>query len=136
MTLPLRRWSLCFLLSLAAALAFSSTELGLGEALAAAPGPSPAGIVLTQGVTYRARLRLSFFQCLASRARIEKKFGSGGFDQVRVFMSARDLPRDWPASYRRKSGSCERYAEGVWARPTMPRHRPSSIDAWWVAPAP
>jgi hypothetical protein len=124
------------LLSFAAVLAFSSTPGGVTYARAATPGPSPTAIVLTQGVTYRARLRLGFFECLASRDRIEKKLGSGGFSQVRVFMSKRDLPQDWPPGYRRKSGSCERYAEGVWARPTMPRKRPSSIDAWWVAPTP
>jgi hypothetical protein len=91
---------------------------------------------LTQGVTYRARLRLNFFQCLASRQRIERKLGGSGFASVQVFMSARDLPGDWPSRYRSRSGSCERYAEGIWARPTMPRSRPASIDAWWVAPRP
>jgi hypothetical protein len=90
-------------------------------------------IVLTNGVTYRARLRLSFFQCLASEDRIARKFGDGGFAGVRVFMSSRELPPDWPEQFRSKAGSCERFAEGVWAKPTMPRRRPSSIDAWWVA---
>jgi hypothetical protein len=90
-------------------------------------------IVLTQGATYRARLKLGFFQCLASRDRIERKLEGGGFAGVRVFTSARDLPADWPARFRSRTGSCERYAEGVWARPTTPRRRPSSIESWWVA---
>jgi thiol-disulfide isomerase/thioredoxin len=107
-----------------------------GAAHAGDAGEDPAAdIVLTNGVTYRARLRLNFFQCLASEDRIARKFGDGGFVGVHVFMSARDLPADWPEQFRSKAGSCERYAEGVWARPTMPRRRPSSIDAWWVAAA-
>jgi hypothetical protein len=105
----------------------------------AAPGPASAApaasqpIVLTQGATYRARLKLGFFQCLASRDRIERKLEGGGFADVRVFTAARDLPADWPARFRSRAGSCERYAEGVWARPTTPRHRPTSIESWWVA---
>lgn len=107
------------------------------EPALAAPAASP--IVLTQGATYRARLKLSFFQCLASRDRIERKLEGGGFAGVRVFTSARDLPEDWPSRFRSGAGSCERYAEGVWARPTTPRRRPSSIESWWIAtraPAP
>jgi hypothetical protein len=100
---------------------------------ASAAPAAPAPIVLTQGATYRARLKLSFFQCLASRDRIERKLEGGGFAGVRVFTSARDLPADWPARFRSRAGSCERYAEGVWARPTTPRRRPSSIESWWVA---
>lgn len=101
-------------------------------AQAAAPD---ASIVLTQGTTYRARLRLSFFQCLASRDRVRRKLQGSGFSDVRVFTSTRELPADWPAQFREGAGSCERYAEGVWSRPTMPRKRPSSIEAWWVARA-
>ena len=95
-----------------------------------------ATILLTRGTTYRARLSLSFFQCFASKDRIGRKLGGSGFENVRVFMSARELPADWPAQFRARAGACERYAEGVWARPTMPRHRPSSIDTWWIAQAP
>lgn len=102
-------------------------------AQAAAPGTS---IVLTQGTTYRARLRLSFFQCLASKDRIRGKLQGSGFSDVRVFTSKGQLPADWPPQFRGRAGSCERYAEGIWSRPTMPRARPSSIEAWWVAPAP
>jgi hypothetical protein len=101
------------------------------SASAGSAGSQP--IVLTQGETYRARLKLGFFQCLASRDRIERKLEGGGFAGVRVFTSARDLPADWPARFRSRAGSCERYAEGVWARPTTPRRRPSSIESWWVA---
>lgn len=93
--------------------------------------------MLIEGATYRARLKLSFFQCLASRDRIGKKLGRSGFGDVRVFMSARELPRDWPQPFRARAGGCERYAEGTWSRPTTPRRRPSSIESWWVArPAP
>ena len=102
-----------------------------------APAQAAAGsIVLTQGTTYRARLRLSFFQCLASRDRIQRKLQGSGFSGVRVFTSSRELPADWPPQFRARAGSCERFAEGIWARPTMPRDRPSSIEAWWVAPSP
>jgi hypothetical protein len=94
-------------------------------------------IVLIEGATYRARLKLGFLQCLASRDRIGRKLGKSGFSGVRVFMSARELPPDWPPAFRSRAGGCERYAEGVWARPTLPRRRPSSIESWWVArPAP
>jgi hypothetical protein len=107
---------------------------GVGlSALAAAPGNS---VLLTQGTAYRARLRLSFFQCLASRDRINRKLNGGGFRDVRVYMSERELPADWPARFRGRAGSCERYVEGIWSRPTVPRARPSSIEAWWVASAP
>jgi hypothetical protein len=109
-----------------------------GAALAASSA-GPEHIVLIEGATYRARLKLSFLQCLASRDRIGKKFGRGGFTSVRVFMSARELPGDWPAPYRPRAGGCERYAEGTWSRASTPRKRPSSIESWWVArptPAP
>jgi hypothetical protein len=89
--------------------------------------------VLAEGATYRARLRLGFFQCLAPRDSIGKKLSGSGFANVRVFMSRRELPADWPSAFRSKAGSCERYAEGVWKRPTTPRRKPSSIDAWWMA---
>jgi len=105
---------------------------------AAAAAPQAKTITLTEGVTYRARLSLNFFQCLASRDRINRKLGGVGFAAVRVFTSVRELPPDWPSQFRSRAGSCERYVEGVWARPTMPRQRPSSIEAWWIAglPAP
>ena len=94
-------------------------------------------IVLSEGATYRARLKLSFLQCLASRDRIGRKLGRSGFSNVRVYMSARELPPDWPALFRPRAGGCERYAEGVWSRPSLPRKRPGSIESWWVAePAP
>jgi hypothetical protein len=105
----------------------------------AASSAGPEEIVLVEGATYRARLKLSFLQCLASRDRIGKRFGRGGFTSVRVFMSARELPRDWPVPFRAKAGGCERYAEGTWSRPSIPRKRPSSVESWWVArssPAP
>ena len=123
----LRFWAL-----LATALAASIALSVAGSALAA----SSAGendIVLVEGATYRARLKLSFFQCLASRDRIGKKLGRSGFSDVRVFMSTGELPPDWPAPFRARAGGCERYAEGVWARPSLPRKRPSSIESWWVA---
>jgi hypothetical protein len=104
------------------------------ETAQAARETAAAGIQLTEGATYRARLRPSFFQCLASEARIIRHFAAGGFTQVRVFMSPRELPSDWPAQYRSKAGSCARYAEGVWARPTTERRRPSSIESWWAVP--
>jgi len=135
MTMLARSWRRSALRS--AVLLTSSVLLLAGgdgaPARAAAPGGS---IVLTQGTTYRARLRLSFFQCLASRDRIRRKLQGSGFSDVQVFTSTRDLPADWPAQFRARAGSCERYAEGVWSRPTMPRDRPSSIEAWWVARAP
>jgi hypothetical protein len=99
----------------------------------AAPSP-PDTVVLSEGATYRARLKLSFFQCLASKERILRRFAKGGFSKVEIFMSKRELPADWPAQYRSAAGSCERYAEGVWTRPSVPRSRPSSVDAWWVVP--
>jgi len=122
-------------LPLASLLAFVLTTLLLvplrREALAADAGADD--IILVEGATYRARLKLSFLQCFASRDRIGKKLGRTGFSSVRVFMSANELPGDWPAPFRSKAGGCERYAEGTWARPSIPRKRPSSIEAWWVA---
>jgi hypothetical protein len=99
----------------------------------AASSAGPEDIVLLEGATYRARLKLSFLQCFASRDRIGRKLGRSGFSGVRVFMSARELPGDWPAPFRSKAGGCERYAEGTWARPSTPRKRPTSIESWWVA---
>jgi len=103
-----------------------------GVALAASSA-APGDIVLIEGATYRARLKLSFLQCLASRDRIRKKFGRSGFTSVRVFMSARELPGDWPEAFRSKAGGCERYAEGTWSRPSIPLGRPPSVESWWVA---
>lgn len=99
----------------------------------AASGAESEDIVLIEGATYRARLKLSFLQCFASRDRIGRKLGRSGFSGVRVFMSARELPSDWPAPFRSKAGGCERYAEGTWSRPSTPRKRPSSIESWWVS---
>jgi hypothetical protein len=134
MTLSCRSVSSAMLALLLIQLLAVSAFSGVARAEDAGTDPA-ADIVLTNGVTYRARLRLNFFQCLASEDRIARKFGDGGFAGVRVFMSADQLPPDWPEQFRSKAGSCERYAEGVWARPSMPRRRPSSIDAWWVAVA-
>jgi hypothetical protein len=135
MTRPRRRGYPRFLLTLAAQVAVASAPGGSAHAAAATSSPSSPAIVLTEGVAYRARLKLSFFQCLASRDRIARKLGGSGFANVQVYTSARDLPADWPAAYRPKAGSCERYAQGIWARATMPRKRPPTIDAWWVAAA-
>jgi hypothetical protein len=134
MTLPCRSVSSAMLPLLVIQLLCASVFSGAARAEDAGTDPA-TDIVLTNGVTYRARLRLNFFQCLASEDRIARKFGDGGFAGVHVFMSAGELPADWPEQFRSKAGSCERYAEGVWARPSMPRRRPSSIDAWWVAAA-
>jgi len=95
---------------------------------------APAPVVLTEGATYRARLKLSFFQCFASEERILRRFAKGGFSKVKIFMSKRELPPDWPAQYRGAAGSCERYAEGVWSRPTVPRTPPSTVESWWLVP--
>lgn len=130
------RSSLCFWALFAAALS-AVLVLSTATSAVAASAASSDDIVLIEGATYRARLRLSFLQCLASRDRIGKKLDHGGFSGVRIFMSARELPPDWPAPFRSRAGGCERYAEGVWARPSTPRKRPSSIEAWWIArPAP
>jgi hypothetical protein len=106
--------------------------IALAGASIASAAPAASSITLVQGATYRARLRLSFFQCLASESTIRRKLAGSGFAETRVFMSARELPADWPAQFRRKAGSCERYAEGVWVKSTMPRDRPSSIESWWI----
>jgi hypothetical protein len=119
--------------ALHSALVLTVLLLGGAVALAASPGSL---VLLTQGTAYRARLRLNFLQCLASRDRIGRKLKGGGFGDVRIFMSSGELPGDWPAQFRGRAGSCERYVEGTWVRPTMPRPRPSAIEAWWVASAP
>lgn len=118
---------------LAALLLLPLLMAALRGAAWAAASRGPEDIVLIEGATYRARLKLSFLQCLASRDRIGKKFGRSGFTRVRVFMSARELPRDWPVPLRTKAGGCERYAEGTWSRASMPLERPSSVESWWVA---
>lgn len=105
--------------------------LPLGAAMARSSAAREE-ILLVEGARYRARLKLGFLECFASRDRIGKKLGRGGFGGVRVFMSARELPPDWPAPFRSRAGGCERYAEGVWSRATTPRQRPSSIESWWV----
>jgi hypothetical protein len=100
-------------------------------------GPrASAPVVLTEGATYRARLKLSFLQCFASEERILRRFAKGGFSKVKIFMSKRELPADWPAQYRKAAGSCERYAEGVWTRPSVPRTPPSTVESWWMVPPP
>jgi hypothetical protein len=108
---------------------------------AGAPLPEPAAaaavlngktLVLRQGATYRARLKLSFFQCFAPQSKIAKKLGERGFSGVRVFTSARQLPGDWPSQFRDKVGSCERYAQGTWARKTGSHSRPSAIEKLWL----
>jgi hypothetical protein len=127
------RRALAPMLALLATTLATTLLFALSGVAVAASSASPEDIVLVEGATYRARLKLSFLQCLASRDRIGKKFGRSGFTSVRVFMSARELPLDWPTPFRSKAGSCERYAEGRWSRPSIPRKRPSSIESWWVA---
>jgi hypothetical protein len=118
---------------LAAVLMLPLSMFPLRGAALAASSAGPEDIVLIEGATYRARLKLSLLQCLASRERIGKKFGRSGFTSVRVFMSARELPSDWPLPFRSRAGRCERYAEGTWSRPSIPLERPSSVESWWVA---
>jgi hypothetical protein len=132
-SLPSRRRRRALESTIALLLTFPLLMFPLRSVAFAASSAGPAEIVLIEGATYRARLKLSFLQCLASRDRIGKKLGRSGFSSVRVFMSARELPRDWPVPFRSKAGGCERYAEGTWSRPSIPGKRPSSIESWWVA---
>jgi len=135
MIMPARSWGCSALRSVVVFTACVLLVTGGDGASAEAAAPD-SRILLTQGTTYRARLRLSFFQCLASRDRVRRKLQGSGFSDVQVFTSTRELPPDWPPQFRGRAGSCERYAEGIWSRPTMPRARPSSIEAWWVARSP
>jgi hypothetical protein len=88
-------------------------------------------VLLSRGATYRARLKLNFFQCFASRSKIVRKLQERGFGAVRLFMSARELPGDWPRPFRTQAGHCERYAEGTWTRDTRQQKRPSAIEKLW-----
>jgi hypothetical protein len=101
----------------------------LGSAAALLNGES---VVLSRGATYRARLKLNFFQCFASRSKIVKKLRERGFTAVRLFMSMRELPSDWPTPFRHKAGHCERYAEATWTRDTRQQKRPSAIEKLWL----
>ena len=89
-------------------------------------------VLLSRGATYRARLKLNFFQCFASRSKIVKKLQGRGFSAVRLFMSALELPGDWPRAFRAKAGHCERYAEATWTRDTRQQKRPSAIEKLWL----
>jgi hypothetical protein len=89
-------------------------------------------VLLSRGATYRARLKLNFFQCFASRSKIVRKLQERGFSAVRLFMSTRELPGDWPRAFRSKSGHCERYAEATWTRDTRQQKRPSAIEKVWL----
>lgn len=109
--------------------ATSTTATNLGSAAALLSGES---VLLARGATYRARLKLNFFQCFASRSKIVKKLEERGFSAVRLFTSARELPRDWPPPFRRKAGHCERYAEATWTRDTRQQKRPSAIEKLWL----
>lgn len=105
----------------------TTTNLGVSAALL-----SGETVLLSRGVTYRARLKLNFFQCFASRSKIVKKLQERGFGAVRLFMSARELPSDWPRPFRGKAGACERYAEATWTRNTRQQKRPSAIEKLWL----
>lgn len=114
-------------LATAGATTTSGTRLGAAAALL-----SGESVLLSRGATYRARLQLNFFQCFASRSKIIKKLRERGFTAVRLFMSARELPGDWPPPFRRKAGHCERYAEGTWTRDTRQQKRPPAIEKLWL----
>jgi hypothetical protein len=91
--------------------------------------PTVSEVRLIHGGRYRARLRLGFVDCLATRGEIRTVVGGRGFARVQVFMSARELPADWPLQYRSKVGHCERYIEGTWRGITTTRKCPPNIDA-------
>lgn len=54
------------------------------------------------------------------------------YPAVRLFMSARELPGDWPDPFRRRAGSRERYAEAPWTRNTRQQKRPNAIEKLWL----
>ena len=106
-----------------------ATTKNLGAAAALLGGET---VLLSRGATYRARLKLNFLQCFASRSKIVEKLQERGFSAVRLFMSARELPGDWPSPFRRRAGHCERYAEATWTRDTRRQKRPSAIEKLWL----
>lgn len=129
---PIYRTLWLGLLQLALLLPSPSASASSG-ASRGAPLLNGESVLLSRGATYRARLKLSFFQCFASRSKIVKKLEERGFSAVRLFMSKRELPDDWPSPFRRKAGSCERYAEATWTRGTRQQKRPSAIEKLWLS---
>jgi hypothetical protein len=86
---------------------------------------------LQQGQRYRAKLELSGFETMASAAMIANQFQTLGFSNPTVYMSAGELPQDWPALTAVNAGPNSRFIEATWSKPTNTIPRPPQIQLAW-----
>lgn len=96
---------------------------------------------LTQGDYYRARMllvgRTAFpFTNNVTEEVLGKSLAAMGFADVRVFMTLKDLPSDWPASTTVNAVEGTRWFQGMWQGPSMSLPRPLTIEAIWGTPRP
>ncbi len=90
---------------------------------------------LEQGKKYRARLELSGLERLASREQLASAFAAQGFEGVNAFLSARELPGDWPVITSQAPTENTRWVEGVFARDStrVARSEVPAIRQVWEA---
>lgn len=56
-----------------------------------------------------------------------------GFADVRVYMSASELPDGWPASTAASAGAGTRWFQGQWGQPDVKLPRPGQLRMIWIA---
>lgn len=97
---------------------------------------------LQQGQFYRARMlalgTAPPFSTVADEITIGQGLVTLGFADVRVFMTIKDLPGDWPASQivAPTAAATARWFQGVWQGPNVVLPRPLSIQAMWPSQNP
>jgi len=101
-------------------------------------GPTPVNylsdpIALETGARYRARLRLSGMETMASAGMIAAKFEELGFTGVRVYMTASELPSDWPQETIAGATPNNRFLEGGWGQASLAMPKPDQIEKAWRA---
>ena len=129
-----------------------TTDPGAGPPPPPPPGssrPSGAGLVylsdplsLKQGQWYRGRIQLPVeaagpFSRVSSSPELGAAMSALGFaGNATFYMSADELPPDWPAESVQGVTDRTRWFYAMWAMPSIKLPRPAAIDLMWVAPSP
>lgn len=111
------------------------------------PRPEGANLVMLgdplsmkQNQYYRGRLQLMASLPPFSSASDEETLGKAlvamGFADVRVFMTVKDLPADWPQSTMLNPAPGTRWFQGMWLGPSVKLPRPPNVESMWMTRSP
>lgn len=90
---------------------------------------------------YRARLRVHDggvppFLSTSTREGLQAALQALGFANVTVYMTASELPSNWPSSTVQNAGPMDRWFQAQWTQPSVSLPRPPDIQSIWIASPP